>query len=348
MLTRKDIRKSAGNTTIGQASVTLMILAVLFTALGCQPVKMYSGPELDRSQVALIRGEPCYWGEKWNCETRIYLVDGNPTTSPLKVGKKTNFILQGENKVLVLPGKHKVGITHETIKPCPFWNKTSFELTVEAGKTYEVKVRPIWSERQELNPSFRAPIRLWVEDVETGGMVPIQRLRPNDSVSVPLTKSRKGLFDWDVRRFYDAGGTKLPLDEVSILFVQIPAILVSVDDKKTSIFGQNVALVGMGRISSFEVHLLPGTHEIKAKMQSYGHSEGPLTKSIDFKKGHVYYLMNIGDVPYGGNWTFDISEVGTIHQVAPSLVRCTFCPGHWWDCWINAPDSTDIVFGRGN
>lgn len=161
---RKKRKASMENMTLGRVMVTIGVLALLSISFGCQapgPYKMYSGPELESSQVALIRaqgrrGKYPHW-----YRTYILAVDGHFEKLWGLLSKTPTEL----SEVLVLPGEHKVEVI------CSEFHggeaTAALKVMVEAGKTYEVKAlatpNSFWS--------CPTNVEFWIEDVETGSKV---------------------------------------------------------------------------------------------------------------------------------------------------------------------------------
>ncbi len=129
-----------------RAILTISFVTMLITALGCEsgPKKLYEGPELDRSQVAIIRTRG---GSKAMTEGNLFLsVDGKDVNRPF-------FAI---SEASVLPGKHFVTLLFAQGPTA----KAHFEFQAEAGKTY------IGEASGQNNM-----VQFWIEDAETGAKV---------------------------------------------------------------------------------------------------------------------------------------------------------------------------------
>ena len=96
--------KRKGNDMLSKVMVKVSYVALLVTAIGCQspklqptgPIKCYDGPELDRSEVALIRCKQSPGGS-----ILITRIRAHPGDSEYSLG---NLFSGGVDEVLVAPG----------------------------------------------------------------------------------------------------------------------------------------------------------------------------------------------------------------------------------------------------
>lgn len=157
MTIRKKFTARAENMTLGRVMVEIGVLALLSATVGCQatgPYKMYSGPELDRSQVALIQSQDS--SGVWFIKPKYVEIK---SIDAKRIGP---FGMGSIPAALVLPGQHSVHFKWNDGHP--LWTGTGyaealFRLNAEAGKTYLLRAQKI-QDRQK--------VRFWIEDVETG------------------------------------------------------------------------------------------------------------------------------------------------------------------------------------
>jgi hypothetical protein len=155
---------------INRLMINVGFLALFSATFGClsppNPHKMYSGQELDRSQYALIFGEVLPSMERLQDDRFLYVacVDGNCSEGDCESE------LIGWNQVSVLPGKHVITMCYnQRILGYRVHASPSFDITVEAGRAYWVRMKPP-------EPDKRTPLSIWVEDMGTHTRVPIKRI----------------------------------------------------------------------------------------------------------------------------------------------------------------------------
>lgn len=140
-----------------RAIVTISLLALLVTTFGCQsqPTKMYNGPELDRSQVALIQSQDSYGLFIKPKYVEIRSLDGKQL-GPFGMGSI--------HAALVLPGKHSIHVQWNNgnrYLTGTHYAETVLTLSAEAGKTYLLRAQEIPDRK----------VKFWIEDLETGTKV---------------------------------------------------------------------------------------------------------------------------------------------------------------------------------
>lgn len=175
----KNFRTCTESVILHRVIVNMLVLTVLSTASGCfnlqppKPHKMYSGPELDRSEVVVISGNHRPSLERLCGDHHLHIacVDGNCSEGDCASGPT------GWDQVAVLPGKHEITMCYRwrrvvqtgiTIQAYIVTASPSFELNAEKHRSYWVRL-PQGPERD----LWRS---IWVEDMRTRTEAPIRRL----------------------------------------------------------------------------------------------------------------------------------------------------------------------------